>query len=108
MSRGVYDKLVRDLIPEIIQQHGHTCGVETLRDDQAFRSALRDKLVEEAREAAAAPDEDLATELADLREVIDALIDAYELTDEAVRNLQHRRREERGGFSRRLRLLWTE
>ena len=108
MSRRVYDKLVRDLIPEIVQRNGHACAVELLHDDQAFRRALRDKLVEEAREAAAAPDEDLATELADLQEVIDALIDAYGLTQEAVRNLQHRRREERGRFSQRLRLLWTE
>ena len=108
MTRRAYDKLVRDLIPEIVQRSGHTCAVETLHDDQAFRSAFRDKLIEEAREASAARDEDLATELADLQEVIDALIDAYELTHEAVRNLQHRRREERGGFSQRLRLLWTE
>jgi predicted house-cleaning noncanonical NTP pyrophosphatase (MazG superfamily) len=108
VTRRVYDKLVRDLTPEIVQRNGHTCGVETLHDDQAFRRALRDKLVEEAREAAAARDEDLATELADLQEVIDALIDAYELTQEAVRNLQHRRQEERSGFSQRLRLLWTE
>jgi predicted house-cleaning noncanonical NTP pyrophosphatase (MazG superfamily) len=104
----VYDKLVRDLIPHSIQRHGYTCEVETLEDDEAFRRALRDTLVEEAREAADAPDADLATELADLQEVIDALVDAYGLTPEAVRTLQQRRRAERGGFIHRLRPLWTE
>lgn len=108
MSRTVYDKLVRDRIPDIIQNDGHLCGVETLEDNQAFRRALREKLIEEATEAANAPDTDLAAELADLQEVIDALIDAYGLTPQAVRDLQHRRREERGGFRKRLRLVWTE
>jgi hypothetical protein len=46
-------------------------------DDDAFRRALRDKRVEEARDAADANDGDLATELADLQEVIDALLQMY-------------------------------
>jgi predicted house-cleaning noncanonical NTP pyrophosphatase (MazG superfamily) len=108
MPRRHYHKLVRDRIPDIIQQHGNTFAVETLEDDKAFRRTLRDKLIEEASEAADAPDADLATELADLQEVIDALVDAYGLTRESVRTIQQQRRAERGGFVNRLRLLWTE
>ena len=48
MTRKEYDKLVRDLIPDIIRQHGSTCGVERLDEDEAFRGALRAKLLEEA------------------------------------------------------------
>ena len=107
MTRKPYDKLVRDLIPDIIRQHGGTCGVETLDDDDAFRHALRSKLVEEAREAADAPDAALATELADLLEVIDTLLGACGLTHEALRAIQQQRRAKRGGFANRLRLLWT-
>ena len=65
-------------------------------------------LIEEAGEAANASEEDLATELADLQEVVDALISARGLTRSAVRSLQEQRRAERGAFSRRLRLLWTQ
>jgi predicted house-cleaning noncanonical NTP pyrophosphatase (MazG superfamily) len=108
MTRKVYDKLVRDRIPEIIRESGSTCGVETIGDERAFDQALREKLVEEAREAATASDADLAAELADLQEVIDTLIDASELDRGAVRRLQRQRRAERGGFANRLRLLWTE
>ena len=59
-------------------------------------------------EAAIASEEDLAAQLADLQEAVEALISAYGLNYDAVRSLQERRRAERGAFSRRLRLLWTE
>jgi predicted house-cleaning noncanonical NTP pyrophosphatase (MazG superfamily) len=108
MTRKLYDKLVRDRIPAIIRDAGDTCAVETYGDDAAFLRALRDKLIEEAGEAANASEEDLAAELADLQEVVDALISAYGLNYDAVRSLQERRRAERGAFSKRLRLLWTE
>jgi predicted house-cleaning noncanonical NTP pyrophosphatase (MazG superfamily) len=103
----VYDKLVRDRIPEIIHQSGGTCGTETLSDDRVFRRALLDKLVEEASEVATASDENQAAELADLLEVIDTLIEACGLSHAAVRALQEQRRADRGGFANRLRLLWT-
>jgi predicted house-cleaning noncanonical NTP pyrophosphatase (MazG superfamily) len=108
VTRKVYDKLVRDRIPEIIRKSGSTCSVETIGDDHAFRRALRDKLVEEATEAATASEADIAGELADLQEVIETLIEACELDRDALRALQHQRRLDRGGFSNRLRLLWTE
>ena len=108
MTRKLYDKLVRDRIPEIIRDAGSTCGTDVYSDEGAFRRALRDKLIEEAREAANASEEDLAAELADLQEVVDALISAYGLNANAVRSLQVQRRAERGAFSNRLRLLWTE
>src|SRR5205814_8040347 len=99
-----YNKLVRDLIPEIIDREGNACGVDTL-DDEAFRAALLDKIVEEAREAAAAESrEELIAELADLREVMDALLDAYAIGEQEVADLQQQRRLHRGGFRRRLRL----
>ena len=108
MTRKLYDKLVRDRIPEIIREAGRTCGTETYTDENAFRRALRDKLIEEANEAANASEGELAAELADLQEVVDAVISAYGLNANAVRSLQEQRRAERGAFSNRLRLLWTE
>jgi predicted house-cleaning noncanonical NTP pyrophosphatase (MazG superfamily) len=108
VTRKLYDKLVPDRIPEIIQEAGSTCGTEIHSDESAFRRALRDKLVEEAREAANSSEEDLATELADLQEVVDALIAASGLNLNVLRALQEQRRPERGAFFNRIRLLWTE
>ena len=77
--------------------------------EEDYRQALREKLVEEAREVVAASTlGDLLTELADLQEVLDTLMRAYAISPEAVHIEQERRRSERGGFERRFRLLRTE
>jgi predicted house-cleaning noncanonical NTP pyrophosphatase (MazG superfamily) len=47
-------------------------------------------------------------ELADLYEVIDAILAACEISREEVLERQRERRQQRGGFERRLKLLWTE
>lgn len=102
------NKLVRDRIPEIIRAAGNTCDVEVLSDEE-YRMALREKLIEEAKEAAAAEDvETMMTELADLYEVITALMTAYKISPETVRSKQMWRREERGAFRQRIRLLETK
>jgi len=43
-----------------------------------------------------------------MREVMDALLDAYDVRDREVADLQRQQRLLRGAFHRRLRLLWTE
>jgi len=105
--RNQLNKLVRDRIPDLIQATGQTCATETL-SEEGFRQALRDKLIEEAKEAAHADSDDLVTELADLQEVMMALMAAYRISPEMVRKTQMLRREARGSFRKRIRLLWTE
>ena len=74
-GRKIYNKLIRDRIPEIIRSHGADCEVERL-DDESYRRALLHKLLEEAQEAHDAEDsEHLLTELGDVSEVIDALLE---------------------------------
>jgi predicted house-cleaning noncanonical NTP pyrophosphatase (MazG superfamily) len=73
-----------------------------------YRQALLEKLVEEAQEAAQAGGDDLISELADLYEVIDAILAAWDISGEQVLEMQQGRRQQRGEFTRRLKLLWTE
>jgi len=105
--RKEYNKLVRDRIPEIICQDGRQCGVEVMPEDE-YVQGLKDKLVEEAQEAAAARTEDMVKELADLYEVVDALMAACRIDRQVVLAKQEERRQSRGGFDQRLRLLWTD
>ena len=105
--RTEYHKLVRDRILDIIRREGRRCATATITEVE-YRQALREKLIEEAREAAGADGQALVTELADLCEVIDAILASHGFPREAVLAEQRRRRAERGGFARRLRLLWTE
>ena len=64
--------------------------------------------MEEAQEAAIASEEDLIIELADLLEVMEALMSTAGISEKTVRQRQAERRVERGGFTQRLLLLWTE
>ncbi|MFB2939335.1 nucleotide pyrophosphohydrolase [Aerosakkonemataceae cyanobacterium BLCC-F154] len=105
--RKEYHKLVRDKIPEIIQQSGLKCETLTLAESE-YREALRQKVVEEAQEIAVAEEQNLITELADIYEVIDTIIETYGINRELIIAEQIRRRNERGGFQKRIKLLWTE
>jgi predicted house-cleaning noncanonical NTP pyrophosphatase (MazG superfamily) len=105
--RKEYRKLVRDRIPEIIEKDGRGCEVAILSEDE-YRQALRAKLIEEAKEAAAAESGKLAVELADLYEIVDAVMAAYGIERTLVLAEQKKRRIERGGFEKRIQLLWTE
>lgn len=105
--RKKYNKLVRDFIPEIIRQSGNQCEVAVMSEAE-LTQALREKLLEEAQEAAGASPQDLVSELADLQEVIDALLAVYGISREEVLTEQRRKRTERGGFQQRIRLLWTD
>lgn len=105
--RQEYNKLVRDRIPEIIRQNGSECEVVTLSSEE-YRQALRSKLIEEATEAARSSDGELGKELADLYEVIDALMLSYGIDRDMVRYDREQKLADRGGFEGRIKLLWVE
>jgi predicted house-cleaning noncanonical NTP pyrophosphatase (MazG superfamily) len=105
--RQEHNKLVRDLIPEIIRQAGRQCDSIILSESE-YRQALRDKLLEEAQEAATANREDLIEELADLLDVIDALIESHHISQESIVLTRDQKRAEKGGFTQKVKLLWTE
>lgn len=107
MAKITYNKLIRDRIPEIIEQDGKNYAVESMALVE-YEQALLEKLVEEAKEAQRADDAHIKGELADILEVIDALLALKGLSRQTIRTEQRRRRNERGGFEKRLKLLWTE
>lgn len=106
--KKIYNKLVRDRIPEIIAGKGK--AFETaVYDDLAYRQSLKQKVIEEANEVAEAEsDAELMKEVGDLYEVLDALLFAHGIVKEDVLSIQQEKRIERGGFERRLELLWVE
>jgi predicted house-cleaning noncanonical NTP pyrophosphatase (MazG superfamily) len=105
--KEVYQKLVRDKIPEIILKSGNNCKINHLSESE-YLQALKLKLIEESEEVAHANSEDLLKELADLYEVIDCLLAALKITEEMVTKEQDKRREERGSFLKKVQLVSTE
>jgi predicted house-cleaning noncanonical NTP pyrophosphatase (MazG superfamily) len=96
-----YEKLVRDRIPEIIERAGKTATWRELGDDE-FRLALKAKALEEAQELFDADDDALLSELADLEEVVEAILTTYGHSREELEAVRAKKNEERGAFTRRL------
>jgi len=105
--RTEYNKLIRDRIPEIISQSGKTFSVTTLSQNDYSR-ALAEKLVEEAQEAYLADEAHLLDELVDVSEVIIVLLKVHGWQEADLIKAQEKRRQERGGFEKRLRLLYVD
>jgi predicted house-cleaning noncanonical NTP pyrophosphatase (MazG superfamily) len=106
--RTTYGKLIRDLIPPIMERAGVRYATRSLAPD-AYRLKLAEKLQEEASEVArAATRAERVAELADLHEVLLALQASEGITADEVEAVRIHRLRERGGFEQRLELLWTE
>lgn len=98
----VYNKLVRDRIPEIIEKReGHPPKTRILNEDE-YPTALRAKLDEEVAEYQTNPSSE---ELADILEVICALAVSHGLSDTDFEKIRAEKAEKRGGFSKRIFLI---
>lgn len=101
----VYNKLVRDLIPKIIEEAGKTFTTRTLSDEE-YRQELRKKAFEELEEYMNASDDVTAVEeLADLLEIIHALAECHGATTEQVEAIRASKAEQRGGFKEKIFLI---
>ena len=105
--RQEYNKLVRDRIPNLIEESGSQCHTVQLSEAE-YHQALRDKLLEEATEAATASPEELASELADLLDVIDALMETTGVSQESILLERDQKRATKGGFTKQIKLLCVE
>jgi predicted house-cleaning noncanonical NTP pyrophosphatase (MazG superfamily) len=101
----VYNKLVRDKIPQIIEQAGKTFTTRILEDDE-YRKELRKKAFEELEEYMSASDDETALEeLADVLEIIHALAECHGGTFERVEQIRSEKAEKRGGFKEKIFLV---
>jgi predicted house-cleaning noncanonical NTP pyrophosphatase (MazG superfamily) len=91
-----YDKLVRDEIPDIIAESGKAVTYRILNDED-YKIALEMKLDEEVAEFHKNPS---IEEIADIAEVLYALIEAYGYRVIDVINYRAAKREEKGGFDK--------
>lgn len=97
-----YPKLVRDKIPEIVERDGKT-AITHIADRDEYIKYLLVKVAEEATELQHAIDADhQREEIADVREVLDALQTALEFPEEEIAQIQKSKAHERGGFSERI------
>lgn len=108
MHKFLQNKLWRDKMPDAIRAHGSLVHVVPL-DDKEYEEQLKIKLVEEVQEVVAASSQkNLIEELADVCEVIDALCALHKISLDEVRAVQASKRDERGGFYKRMFVVMSE
>lgn len=101
----IYNKLVRDRIPEIIEKTGKTCTTRML-DEKEYIEEMCKKTGEELTEyVEAETQEHKVEELADLLELISALAQHEGVTLEDVEKVRKEKVEKRGGFGERIFLI---
>lgn len=98
MATKAYHKLVRDRIPEIIEADGKTCVTEILPDEQ-YLEILDAKLTEELSEY---QESHSLEELADLLEVLRAVVKARGWTWEELERVRQDKAAKRGGFEKKI------
>jgi predicted house-cleaning noncanonical NTP pyrophosphatase (MazG superfamily) len=90
-------KLVRDNIPEIIENTGKWCLCKSVRGDAEHIVMLEEKMKEEIKELISDP---CYEEAADVYEVFLGLINFYNLNLDEVIKTAEKKRKERGGFEK--------
>ena len=95
----LYNKLVRDKIPEIIAgDNGKTCVTRIMEDDE-YLKALNTKMQEELKEYLESGE---VEELADLEEVLRAILDVKKVSYEEFEKIRKTKVNKRGAFKKKI------
>ena len=100
----IYNKLIRDNIPQIIEQSGKTCKTRVLTDDE-YVTQLNAKLVEELAEYQHSGE---VEELADIVEVALALAQAKGVSRAKFDTIRTEKALKNGAFTQKLFLEWVD
>lgn len=104
MNKKIYNKLVRDKIPSIIQMKGSIPTTRTL-DDREFSEALYKKLLEETEEFLL---DHNVEELVDIYEVLLAILHSRNISFDEFEKIRNNKSKERGIFEKKIYLVSVE
>lgn len=98
----IYNKLVRDNIPEIIKKNNEEPVTRILEDDE-YKDELYQKLMEETKEVIGSQkEEDTLEELADVLEVVKAIAELNDKKLDDIIETANKKASKRGGFEKRI------
>lgn len=97
----IYNKLVRDKIPSIIESKGETPVFKVLGEVD-YKNELEKKLYEEYKEVIESNGTDRAEELADMLEVIKALANLENKSLDDIIKIANDKSKKRGAFENKI------
>ena len=107
MRRFYHKKLIRDKIPQLIEANKGKYKVRIMKEGE-FKRELKKKLIEEAKEIIKAKKDELSKELADVLELVKSVAESENINFKFIEKKQKQRRRERGGFKKKLFLIWSD
>jgi len=96
MEKFYHRKLIRDKIPEIIEANNGKYELRVMEEDE-FKKGLKKKLIEEVKEVIEAEKSELGS-----------IAESENINFELIEEKQEQRRKERGGFKKKLFLIWSD
>lgn len=97
-----YKKLVRDKIPSIIEKNNEKPITRILSDDE-YMVELKTKIQEETKECVQSESvKELVEELADLEEVLRAILEHNKISYEEFESIRKAKVEKRGAFKEKI------
>ena len=104
-----YNKLVRDLIPDLIKFNGKQCEYYNATSDE-MKQLLISKLSEESKEFLETDfnGEQALEELADIMEVLYGIAKYMNYTERDLNNMRNEKRRQKGGFETGVVLISTK
>ncbi|MBF2056731.1 MAG: hypothetical protein IGQ45_05780 [Cyanobacterium sp. T60_A2020_053] len=101
----IYNKLIRDKIPDILSKNNLQYNIDNFSDHE-YQQALKDKLLEEVQELLISKNsQEIEEEIADIYEVLDSLIDIFGLNQEKIKDIQVQKRIDKGSFRANIKLV---
>lgn len=100
--KKIYNKLIRDRIPEIIIADNCQPKTRVLKKSEMF-TELKKKVLEEAKELIEVENKsEVINELVDILELVDAIAENKNIDPKLLKSEQKVKRQKRGGFEKRL------
>lgn len=99
-----YNKLIRDNLIEIMEKKGHKVKYRILEDEEYLKE-LEKKLQEEVNEYLESKE---IEEIADILEVIYALMECHNITKEEIEKIRIDKSDKKGAFNKKIFLIDVE
>ncbi len=108
-NKKIYNKLIRDRIPEIIEKDGCSYKTRILKQKE-YKQELLKKIVEESQEVLETNGnkKELIKEIGDVQEIINYIIKTFNLDKKEIEKIRKKRKKSRGSFDKKIFLEYTE
>ena len=104
-----YNKLVRDLIPEIIEKAGKKFSISKIKTKKELKKYVEKKILEEMNELLNSKTrKEKINEFADVYEILDKYLKVNNISYNEVKEARKIKNDKSGAFSKNFVLNWTK